>query len=433
MNIKSKIAMALLAVGIASSASADNVVYLTGSTAFRSTVYNALHSGAGTNAGGVFDTAPAEVEFGGPGASSANYMLFHGNINGTPTYIDCVWSGSEAGIASACNVALQNQDRNGDPIPLAGSPAQWLVADGSITMNGWQGAGVNPTAGQLEDPNSPHGADLAQADTSQAVSLTPRVPNTSTDLKDYGKQGVVTFTWAKNVNTTPTAAWSSLVNLTLPQIQNELSQGYQPVAFFSGDVSQTNTQVYLVGRNKGSGTRANTLVDHNYGPTTKNVQQFSIGGGVQPGDPTTGLVLQYENNNGYESGGGVAAALGIDGSCQQQDPFTLKTGWVAIGYLGCGDAVKSGLTVANNWLTLDGVMESNGAIIEGQYYFWGYEHLFGRHNISGYQDAVGNLIENAVIYNANVTAPVLANHDGAIGLQFMHCTKASDVAFPARN
>jgi hypothetical protein len=28
---------------------------------------------------------------------------------------------------------------------------------------------------------------------------------------------------------------------------------------------------------------------------------------------------------------------------------------------------------------------------------------------------------------------VLANHDGAIGLQYMHCDKASDVAFPARN
>jgi hypothetical protein len=429
MNMKSKITMALLALGVISSASAQNVVYLTGSSAFRSTVYNALHSSAGPGAGGVFDAAPTEVEFGGSGASGANYMLFFGKIGGTDTYIDCVWSGSEAGIASVCNVPLLNQDRDGNTIPLAGSPATWLKADGSITMNGWTASA--PTSGQLE--SSSHQADLAQADTSQAVSLTPRVINTTTDLKDYGKQGVVTFTWVKNVNTTPTAAWNSLLNITLPQVHSELALGSLPVAFFSGNVSQTNTQVYLVGRNKGSGTRANTLVDHNYGPTTKDVQQFSIGGGVNPGDPTTGLVLQYEAKNGYESGGGVAAALGIDGSCQQVDPFTGKTGWVAIGYLGCGDAVKSGLTVANNWLTLDGVQESNGAIIEGQYYFWGYEHLFGKHNISGYQDTVGNLIENAVIYNVNVTAPVLANHDGAIGLQYMHCDKASDVAFPARN
>ncbi len=429
MNMKYKIAMALLAAGVAASASAQNVIYLTGSSAFRSTVYNALHSGAGPGAGGVFDTAPAEAEFGGSGASGANYMLFFGKISGTDTYIDCVWSGSEAGIASACNVALQNQDRDGNTIPLAGSPATWLKADGSITLNGW--SSTAPTSGQLE--SSSHGADLAQADTSQAVSLTPRVANTTTDLKDYGKQGVVTFTWVKNVNSTPTAAWNSVLNITLPQVQNELSQGYQPVAFFSGNVTQTNTQVYLVGRNKGSGTRANTLVDHNYGPTTKGVQQFSIGGGVNPGDTTSGLVLQYENNNGYESGGGVAAALGIDGSCQQVDPFTGKTGWVAIGYLGCGDAVKSGLAVSPNWLTLDGVQESNGAIIEGEYYFWGYEHLFGRHGISGFQDAAGNLIQSAVIYNVNATAPVLTAHDGAIGLQYMHCTKASDVAFPARN
>lgn len=430
MKINSKFCLALLAASVAASASADNVVYLTGSSAFRSTVYNALNSSAGTNAGGVFDTGPDGVAtFGGSSASGANYMLFHGTIAGTATFVDCVWSGSEAGIASACGVSLQNQDRTGANIPLSGSPATWLKADGTITYGPWSSS--NPTAGQLEA--SSHQADLSQADTSQAVSLTPFVANTSTALKDYGKQGVVTFTWVKNVNSTPLTDWSTLSNITLPQVYNLLSKGYQPVAYFTGNVSQTNTTVYLVGRNKGSGTRANTLVDHSYGPTTKTVQQFSIGGGVQPGDMTTGLNLQYENNNGYESGGGVAAALGIDGSCQQQDIFTGKPYWVAVGYLGCGDAVKSGLTVANNWLTLDGVLESNGAIIEGQYYFWGYEHLFGRSNISGYQDQVGNLVQKAVTYNLNATAPVLTAHDSGIGLSYMHCSKSSDVTFPVRN
>lgn len=427
MKLITKITAAMLVLGVVASASADNVVYLTGSTAFRSTVYTSLASGAGPGAGGVFDSAPTYVSRKGSG-SSASYMLFHGNIGGTPTYIDCVWSGSEAGIASACNVPIQNTDRNGNTYPLAGSPAVWLKADGTVTGND-TGA---PAAGELETTS--HGADLAQADTSQAVSLTPKVTATSTDLKDYGKQGVVTFTWCKNVNTSPTADWTDLSNITLPQVHRLLSQGFQPVGFFTGNSSETNINVYLVGRNKGSGTRANTLVDHNYGPTTKTVQQFSIGGGVWPSDTTTPgtLLLQYENNDGYESGSGVAAALGIDGSCGQTDPFTSAAHWLAVGYLGTGDATKSGLTVANNWLKLDGVLESNGAIMEGQYYFWGYEHLFGKYGISGYQDTVGQLIQNAVIYNANATAPVPANHDGAIGLNYMHCTKTSDVAFPTR-
>src|SRR5215472_9428901 len=119
MKANCKITAALIALGIVSQASADNVVYLTGSTAFRGTLYNVLHT-----AGSVFDGAVTEAEF-GSSQSGANYMLFHGNINGTPTYIDCAWSGSEAGIASASNVTIDN-----DGTPLAGSPETWLKADG---------------------------------------------------------------------------------------------------------------------------------------------------------------------------------------------------------------------------------------------------------------------------------------------------------------
>ena len=422
MNMKSKITMALLALGVISSASAQNVVYLTGSSAFRSTVYNALHSSAGPGAGGVFDAAPTEVEFGGSGASGANYMLFFGKIGGTDTYIDCVWSGSEAGIASAANVTSDN-----DGTPLAGSPETWLKADGTIPMSGLIGA--SPSGSQLE-ASSP-GADLAQADTSQAVSLTPRVINTSTDLKDYGVQGIVTFTWVKNINTSPSSEWSSLTNLTIPQINGLLSQGFQPTAFFTGIVSQTNNYAYLVGRNKGSGTRANQLADSGYG-TTRTVQQFSIGGGVStPTDNT--LTLAYEANNGYESGGGVAAALAINGSCGQTDPFfATHSGWYGVGFLGVNDALSKGLTT-NNWLTADGVFESDGAIEEGQYAFWGHEHLFGKHNISGFQDTVGQKVFAGVKTAIGTAGSVPSAHSPGIALQYMHCDKSSDVAYPARN
>lgn len=428
MKTRSTILCALIALGAFSRASADNVVYLTGSTAFRSTVYNALHNNSGTNSGGVFDAGTVtEAEF-GSSASGANYMLFHGNINGTPTYIDCAWSGSEAGIASASAVTIQNTDRNGDPIALAGSPETWVKADGTIPMTGVQGA--NPSAGQLESTS--HGADLAQADTSQAVSLTPRVANTSTDLKDYGTEGIVTFTWAKNVNTSPSQEWTDMKNVTIPQLYELISAGYQPTVFFTGIANETNNNVYLIGRNKGSGTRANTLADTGYG-TTSAVQQFSIGEGIE--DAATGTqVLDYEGNNGYESGGGVATALGIDGSCNTTDPFFGNSGYFAIGYLGCSDALAHGLTT-NNWLTLDGVMESNGSIEEGQYSFWGHEHLYGKNGISGYQDSVGQIIFNAVQNTLTLggfgSNP--ANHDPGIALANMHASKVSDVAFPTRN
>jgi hypothetical protein len=418
MKVNKALTAALVALGFVSAASADNVVYVTGSTAFRGTVYNALHT-----AGTVFDASPAvtETEFGGSSASGASYMLFHGNINGTPTYIDCAWSGSEAGLASASNVTIDN-----DGTPLAGSPETWLKADGTLATGLTTTA---PTSGQLEA--SSHGADLALADTSQAVSLTPRVINTSTDLKDYGVAGIVAFTWVKNINSSPSAEWSALTNVTIPQINALLSQGYQPTAFFTGVATQTNNYAYLVGRNKGSGTRANELADSGYG-TTRTVQQFSIGGGVSTAADGT-LTLAYEGNNGYEGGGGVAGALAINGSCGQTDPFfSTKPGWYAVGFLGINDALSKGLTT-NNWLTADGVFETDGAIEEGQYAFWGHEHVFGKHNISGFQDTVGTKLFTGIQTALGTAGSNPAAHSAGIALTYMHCDKSSDVAYPTRN
>jgi hypothetical protein len=415
MSIKKSLTAAFIAAGFICQAASPNVVYFTGSTAFRSTYYNQL-----STAGLVFDSSPAVTRATRGGSlSGASYMLFYGNIGGTPTYIDCYWNGSEAGIACAANVTVLN-----DGLPLAGNPATWLKADSSVTMNDQTAA---PGAGELE--SSSHGADLAAADTSQAVSLTPYVANTSTALKDYGVVGIIAFAWVKNVNSAPNAAWSNLKNITTFQMQS-LFASPQHAAFLTGVATDTN-YVYMVGRNKGSGTRVNVMADSQYGINTA-VNQFSIGGGVST--PTTGtLTLVSEGDNGYESGGGVAAALGIDGSCGQTDPNYGYPGWIAVGYLSASDAIKSGLTVANNWLTENGVAESDGTVIEGQYTYWGNEHLFGKHNIGGYQDTIGTKIATAMQTTLNGTTPVLANHDPAIGTAWMHCTKVSDTAFPTHN
>lgn len=432
MKITTKITAALFALGMISQVqAADPVVYLTGSTAFRSIVESALANTGGPSTGGVFDSAPTFVTYGATSAGGASYMVFHGNVGGSPVYINCAWSGSEAGIASACNTTLQNQDRDGNTIALAGSPETWVDVtkvslDGSIIS-------TNPPVSVLE--TSSHGADLAQADTSQAVSFTPFVANTQTALSDYGVEGIVTFTWVKNLNSSPDSTWLSLTNVSIPQLAVELGNGYEPAAFFTGIASQTNENVYVVGRNKGSGTRANALADTGYG-VKKPVIQFSIGEGIEL--PATGtLVLDTENNNGYESGGSVATALGTDGSSHQTDPFfPSNPAWLAIGYLGCSDAVSHNLAVSPNWLTVDGVLESNGAIEEGQYWFWGHEHLYGKNGISGIQNTVGTALFNAVQKTISSTVQALGsvpgNHDAAIALEYMHASKSSDVAFPTR-
>ena len=84
-------------------------------------------------------------------------------------------------------------------------------------------------------------------------------------------------------------------------------------------------------------------------------------------------------------------------------------------------------------LMADGVLESDGAIEEGQYAFWGHEHLFGKHNISGFQDTVGAKIFSGVQTTLGTAGSVPSAHSPGIALQYMHCDKSSDVAYPARN
>jgi hypothetical protein len=449
MKTSNLISAALVALGIVAQASAQTpVVYLTGSTAFRSTVFTALSSTAGPGAGGVFDSSPA-VEygtFGNSSASGANYMVFFGNISGNPVYIDCAWSGSEAGIASACGVTLTNLDRNGNNTPLNGSPETWLNVS-NITLASSSIAGVNvistnPSTGSSLFESSSHQSDLAQSDTSQAISWTPNTGG-STALQDFGVEAIVTFTLSRNVNPFPSNEWSDCSNITLPQLNTLTSVGWVPAGFISGNPTDDDFTVYLVGRNLGSGTRMNYLGDSQYG-AHKQVKQYSIGFGIEApqGTHLDDLVLTNEGDNGYESGGDVSKALAIintnngTGSCQQADPFHGGNGWFAIGYVGPSDALNTGNfggAPTNNWVTVDGVLSNDGNIENGSWWYWGHEHLYGRSNISGTPATVAPIIASAVTYQVTTVQGFGINplaHDAGIPTGLMNVTKASDVAFP---
>ena len=457
MKISTQITAALVAMGIVSQAMAtDPVVYLTGSTAFRSTVFSSLSDNTGSS-NAVFQAGTITYgTWGNSSASGANYMVFHGTLtNGTAVFIDCAWSGSEAGIASACNTSLLNKRRDNTTTALNGSPETWVdytsatlaAAPAGNVQSGNPGPnGTIQNGAQLEA--SSHGADLAQADTSQAVSWTPATNNTVTALKDYGTEGVCTFTMTRNVNPNPSQDWLDCTNITLPQIITMTANGFAPAWFISGNPNDL-MNVYLVGRNLGSGTRMNFLADSGYGAHTA-LKQNSIGYGVDNRDPaqSTALILQNEGNNGYESGGGVAKALAntgtssTSGSCQQTDPIHGGTGWFAIGYLGPSDALNTGnnggqtpplFNNTNDWITVDGFISNNNNIENGQWWYWGHEHLYGKFQISGIQDTVGNVLLNAItskIISQNFgVAP--GGHDPAIPYSLMFVSKSSDVAFPS--
>ena len=134
----------------------------------------------------------------------------------------------------------------------------------------------------------------------------------------------------------------------------------------------------------------------------------------------------------------MAKACGITtptGSCQQADPFNGGTNWFAIGYMGPSDALNTanfGGAPTNCWLTVDGYPSSNGTIENGQWWYWGHEHLLGKRGISGTQDTVGNAIFNGIqqtLVSAGYGTNSLA-HDPAIPLGLMNVTKDSDTGFP---
>jgi hypothetical protein len=244
----------------------------------------------------------------------------------------------------------------------------------------------------------------------------------------------------KNQQNPGAPSWySNLVNVTHYQLRVQLAIPQQ-VGFFTGNSADTNNYVYTVGRNKGSGTRVNTLADCAYGIATP-VDQFSIGGFPS----TDGATLELHDmadwstaalsDEGYEGGGDVSKALKIKGSVTQADPINVgPTGWMAIGYLGIGDASKNGNGPTVNWLTLNGVAESNGAVENGTYSFWGHEHLYGQPGISTSSAAYNVGTNLAAIIPTKVGGSNPANNDTGIATKYMHCDKGngSDTAIPGR-
>ena len=385
MKLNNKITAALMALGIVSSASAAaNVVYITGSTAFRGSVFNAISSDTAHN--GIFDVIPTMSIYGNATPSKGIYMLAHGNIGGQETYINCFWTGSEAGIASVAGVTSQTIN---DGAPLAGVPAKFLVPD--VAFNAPQTNSALPTLAANNFEAITRAGDLAFSDTAQAVSLTSPTANGGANrLTEYGIVGIVPFTWYKGIVNQADAAWSRFTNIQGYQANELLGNGTRTADFFNagvaGGINDWDHTVYLIGRNKGSGTRVNELLAAGY-PVGNPVVQWQVNSVVGI-NPSTGLFGLYfdttvagyhlgaiagSSDNGYEGGGDVAKALNLAGT--GAGPNGDGNNALTVGFLGLGDAGSP----SSQFLTYNGVAESDGAIEAGAYLPWGHEHVYGKH------------------------------------------------------
>jgi hypothetical protein len=338
-----------------------DVVYFTGSTAFRANVFNAITN----TVNGTFDSAPTLQGAGGvtPTSASNNYNAY-GTIGGTPYLISFDFSGSEAGIA-----ALEDE-ASGIPNPYNNKlgSSTTAVLPGTPEPTSF----INPlNTSQLQTEV----ADLAMADTSQAVSLSAG----NAACTDYGIVACVTFEWCKGFMSTKDQSYNDFVNITDPQANNQLSAS-QIANYFTGNAADQD-DVYTVGRNKGSGTHDNTMLDTQHGvyntvDQTAVANATYVAGAITPGtvEPitTAGGIVDI-GNDGFDSGSGTAATCECD-AAGATDIYDSQI--ILLGYLGINDAlnvVKAGGVA----LTLNGVTENDANVINGTYSFWGHEHLYG--------------------------------------------------------
>ena len=390
---------AMLALGLVSSARAvatfgsTNVVYITGSTAFRAGVFETLTNNS--SAPSVFDVGtPVSNPSGASSGTSAYYVV--GKISGNYVMISVCFTGSEAGLASLTgNTVTYTPPANTD---LARPSATAVTLFGTPTPTGFKDplALANATPGAAVP-------DLAFSDTSVAVSLYPNA-----NVVNHGMVAVVPFVWAKGYSSAPDDGWTNFVNVTSQTLPVEFN-GAQNLAFFTGIPTHTN-KVYLIGRNEGSGTRVNTLADqfiqNAYGVVKQYVAStayYTNTGVLTLGDKTQAIVtnrlvngtagvhLLSVGGDGFDSGSGVIGTLWTD---------TATAGLYTLGYSGLGDATSlrnntyATIGGSGQLLTLDGVQENDGNVISGAYHMWGHVYLYG--NTASASDTTVTAVANAL-------------------------------------
>ena len=338
---------------------ANTIIRITGSSAFRANINNILKNDQG-QCGGPFNVV------GNPWQSTSNQLVFQ-NQTGS-LCIKTSFTSSEAGLAALGGMALY--DNNNIPgqasSVLPGTPLPVFLDTATGTI--------------LNDVSVP---DVAMADTSPGSTFSPGV-----QIADQGTVGIVPFVWMKGVNNGQ-VNWTNLSNLTSAQIAVLLAYGQQNLSFFTGKSADSGASVVMIGRNLGSGTRANALLAVDYGLFIY-VQQYAVspvyvnGLLVNASNLTTHIsdaAIKSIGNDGFNSGSGVANTLLMTPN------GALTT--IPISYLSLIDAATVQTLAAaasdptkSQYLTLNGVPYSDAAVVNGTYDFWGHEHLVTGMNLS---------------------------------------------------
>jgi len=410
----------LAGAALISTASAQQKIYITGSTAFRSvtnTQISAVLSGTVT-------IASTNATLGS--ANGVNWT--GGNIGGTAVTIKAAWTGSAAGIQS---VAANN---------ISTAPTKFLKDGATGTSN----ADPNGTT-----PDSPESAipDVCMADNLQ--SSTVFNGGTYASLTDI-PVGIVSFTWAASKNFPLNGGTASVSNYSMSKkvAQQLLSGGAVPLGAFTGlAADQASLSVpparvaYASGRNPDSGTRIITLAESGYG-VASFVKQYkpTVGSGatdgfitnltLYPTETINGISTVVDGNSGESSGSTLRAYLTNQLTAANFTGGSLPNSETGpsfiVTYLGTSDfnSVSGSGAVALGW---NGVSVSQTAIINGAYTFWGTERLMYRSTLgNGTTGGPAVKLTFATNLKTNILAATSATLSPNVKLSDMLVDRAGD-------
>jgi hypothetical protein len=407
--LKTMMLGALAATALTGAASATpTYIYLTGSTAYRPSTTQAIE--ALLNTGYTFAYAAATSSNGEQGANAA---IFSGTLKdgGTSVIIKTSWSGSGAGVQT-----------------VAGNIQVPFMADSDLTLvNGTNLGGLgttyDPTASGtssgLKDLEYPQiaMADVYQGTTPFLGSVTVGGSTTNYATLNDNIVGVVPFVWVSSQD------GSAISNMTPQLAQNLFSNGQASLALFTGNNADEGTYVWATGRNPDSGTRLTAVSETGIGATVSIVQYQPRATSTGPAITSSGSTVNFNviwptdvvnginiitGNSGYSSGGQLAAAMGNHtATTPSMNPY--QNGGFYVTYLSTGDATTAATAGAHR-LAYNGVtLPFSGSynytpIIEGQYTFWGYEHLDYTDSLTG---VPYNFAQDMITEISGTTATVL--------------------------
>jgi hypothetical protein len=385
---------AVLALTSASVASAQTVIRVTGSTAFRAAVVSAEVAVAGGTAKGVwYPTSAAATKI-----SNAQYSV----VFGTTYTFENNWTGSIAGFEAVTDGAAKVNFPTGSDVssPVACTAAS--LTSGSAAGGGSQSA-ITSSSSVPFDSNQ--AADIALSDVaadlaSTVSALGDPVVNTPTEVTAGGTIGIgiVPFVFVFNASSDVLASHTftngqfsmdpqkftyfyGTSNLPVKYKNGAYSSGgpVGTLSFFTSANADRGITVYPMGRDIDSGTRASALAETGY---TLNGSGFVAANGLLKqyfpynavASATTGNTSAYANGsygNGSGSGciGNDSSATGAIAAFQETPAVTYdsysmllgNSGYYAGGNLAQAVSTQSTVTSSAEVAYL-GVSDSNKAL-----------------------------------------------------------------------